>query len=80
MTAPVLRIEAPSDAQLCYIRGLCDEYGWQHPDAVASKAEASAIITAMKDGSYRAADWAWTADPFRDSDIDYYSDEDGVPF
>lgn len=62
MTAPALRIEAPSDAQLRYIRGLCDEYGWQHPDAVASKVEASAIIAAMKDGSYRASDYEWNAD------------------
>jgi hypothetical protein len=62
MTAPALRVEAPSDAQLRFIRGLCSEYGWQHPDAVASKHEASAIIAAMRDGSYRASDYEWNVD------------------
>jgi hypothetical protein len=37
-------ILAPTDAQLSYIAGLCDERGLEAPQVVASKQEASEII------------------------------------
>lgn len=61
-----LRIEAPTDAQLAYIASLCREQGWEPPDAVASKTEASEIIGAMRSSTYRAADYAYPwGVPFR---------------
>ena len=51
MSAPA-KIEAPSDAQLTYIAGLCEERGCQPPEAVHSKTEASFIIASILDRSY----------------------------
>jgi hypothetical protein len=65
-----LTIFAPTDSQLAYIRSLCDTQGWQHPDAIASKEEASRIIDEMRSSTYRPEDYAY---PFAD-----YSDS--VPF
>lgn len=42
-----LTVEAPSDAQLRYIAGLCDERGLVPPSVVASKQEGSEIIGAI---------------------------------
>lgn len=48
----LLRIEAPSDAQLAYIAGLCEERGLDFPPAVYSKCEASEIIAAILQRQY----------------------------
>ncbi len=53
-----LLIQAPSDLQLATIRQLCDERGWVYPDAVASKREASEIITSMLSATYRPERYA----------------------
>jgi hypothetical protein len=45
-------IEAPTDAQLSYIASLCNGGGWQHPEVVVSKEEASEIIDALKNSTY----------------------------
>ena len=63
-------IEAPTDAQLALIRRLVREQGWQAPDAVASKLEASEIISAMLDLTYVASRYDWPRS----------TDEEGVPF
>lgn len=65
-----LTVHAPTDAQLAYITALCRDRGWQYPDAIASKDEASLIISAMTSGTYRPEDFAY---PWHD-----YSE--GVPF
>lgn len=62
-----LTILAPTDAQLTYIRSLCDTQGWQHPDAVTSKAEATEIIDAMKASTYNPERYAY---PFASGDLD----------
>lgn len=61
-----LRIEAPSDAQLALIARLCREQGWELPEAVASKAEASEIISAMLASTYDPTryEYPWGV-PFR---------------
>jgi hypothetical protein len=63
-----LAILAPTDSQLAYIKALCEQQGWQHPDAIASKDEASRIIGEMKACTYRPEDYAY---PF----ADYSEDE-----
>lgn len=64
MTAFLL--EAPTDAQLAYIRDLCERHGLTPPEAVASKTEASAIIDAIRAGRYGPDEYAlpWGV-PFR---------------
>lgn len=65
MTARTL-IEAPSDAQLAYIAGLCEDRGLPLPEAVASKQEASAIIDAIRERRYDPADYEYPwGVPFR---------------
>lgn len=54
-----LTVHAPSDAQLAYIASLCRTRGWDYPDAIASKEEASRIIDAMTSGTYRPEDFAY---------------------
>jgi hypothetical protein len=63
-----MTILAPTDPQLAFIRKLCEEQGWQFPDAVASKDEAGRIIDEMRACTYRAEDYAY---PF----ADYSEDE-----
>ena len=61
-----LVIEAPSDAQLAYISDLCRKQGLPLPDCVASRQEASAIIDAIRAGTYRYEDYEWPwGVPFR---------------
>lgn len=64
MTAFLL--EAPTDAQLAYIRDLCERHSLAPPEAVASRQEASAVIGAILDGSYDPDEYAlpWGV-PFR---------------
>ena len=69
MTAVALRVEAPTDAQLSYIAGLCREQGWQPPLAVHSKQEASAIIEAIRASTYRPEDF-----------VPYFARPEAVPF
>jgi hypothetical protein len=57
-----LSIQAPSDAQLDYIEKLAQDHGWQPPDAVASKQEASEIIDGMLKGTYVAARYQFPFD------------------
>jgi hypothetical protein len=57
MTADTLRIEAPTDAQLGYIASLCREHAIPQPAAIHSKQEASAIIEAMRGGTYNPDDY-----------------------
>ena len=54
-----LTIEAPTDPQLYLIAKLCREQGWQYPDAVCSKTEASEIIDAMRNCTYRVERYAY---------------------
>ena len=62
-------IVAPTDAQLGYIASLCREHAIPPPEAIHSKAEASEIIAAMREGRYdperyRAnADLPWALRP-----------------
>lgn len=61
-----LQIEAPSEAQLDYIRDLCHREGVALPDVIASKQEASEIIDRIKAGTYRYEDFEYPWDvPFR---------------
>ena len=53
-----LLLEPPTDAQLGFTRRLCVEQGWQFPDAVASKQEASLIISEILASTYVAAKYA----------------------
>ena len=53
-----LLLEPPTDAQLGFIHKLCVEQGWQFPDAVASKTEASLIISEILASTYVAAKYA----------------------
>ena len=53
-----LLLEPPTDAQLGFIRKLCSEQGWQFPDAIASKQEASLIIDEIRASTYRAEKYA----------------------
>lgn len=66
----MLTIQAPSDAQLIYIRNLTLELGARYPQAIASKTEAAEIIDALKDGTYDPGRYAY---PFSMS-------SDDVPF
>ena len=59
MTTAQLHVEAPTDAQLDFIAGLCEARGLIAPSVIASKQEASAIITAIKAGRYCASDYEW---------------------
>ena len=47
-----LTVEAPTDAQLDYIRALCRQAEQPLPDCIFSKQEASEIISALKTGIY----------------------------
>jgi hypothetical protein len=76
VTAPALRIEAPSDAQLRYIRGLCDEHGVEFPEVVFSKGEASEIIGAIQRRQYDPAFYALNAPTYYGAD----ADDSDVPF
>ncbi len=58
MTAQ-LHIKAPTDAQLAYIHDLAEKYGVIEPSVIASKQEASRIITDIKTGDYWAEDYEW---------------------
>lgn len=53
-----MAIVAPTDPQLAMIARLCAEQGWQPPEAVHSKAEASEIISAMLASTYDPARYA----------------------
>lgn len=66
-SAVALSCVAPTDAQLAYIKSLCDAQGWQHPDAIASKAEASEIIDAMRASTYNPERYAY---PFASGDLE----------
>jgi len=66
----MLQVEAPTDAQLIYIRNLTLEHGLDYPQAIASKAEASEIIDAIRAGTYDPGRYAY---PFSMSD-------DQIPF
>jgi len=59
-----LTIEAPTDAQLDYIAGLCADRGLVFPAAVYSKAEASEIIDAIRQGRYDPDAYDPAAVPF----------------
>lgn len=61
-------IQAPTDAQLALIRRLVREQGWEAPDAVASKREASEIIDAMLGSTYDAGRYVW---PRGDEDVPF---------
>jgi hypothetical protein len=61
----MLTIEAPSDAQLRYITGLCEERGLVPPAVVASKQEASEIIRAILERSYDPSRYVY---PFGDGE------------
>jgi hypothetical protein len=54
-----LTIVAPTDAQLGYIAGLCEERGYDPPAVVASKQEASEIIAAILRREYEPADYSY---------------------
>lgn len=65
----MLQVVAPSDAQLAYIAGLCEERGLKPPAVVASKQEASEIIGRILRREYEPGDYSypfgWQADvPF----------------
>ena len=55
-------IVAPTDAQLAYIRDLCDRNGFPRPECVHSSREASEIITALRTGSYDPERYTLDAD------------------
>lgn len=64
--ARTIRTEAPTDAQLSFIASLCEQRGLIAPQVVASKQEASQIITAIRAGRYCASDYEWPWEvPFR---------------
>ena len=66
MTTAQLHVEAPTDAQLDFIAGLCEARGLIVPSVIASKQEASTIIAAIKSGDYDAGDYCWPwGVPFR---------------
>jgi hypothetical protein len=52
-----LTIEAPTDAQLDYIRELCRARGYLMP-AVHSKTEASLLIDEIRSDRYAPPEWA----------------------
>ena len=52
-----LAVEAPTDAQLGYIKSLCVEKGYPQP-AVYSKQHASILIEEMRTGAYSPPEWA----------------------
>ncbi len=52
-----LTVEAPTDAQLDFVRTLCTEKGYPMP-AVHSKQEASLLIDEIRSGVYRPPEWA----------------------
>ena len=61
-----LHVEAPTDAQLGFIASLCEARGLIAPAVIASKQEASTIITAIKTGRYNSDDYEWPWEvPFR---------------
>lgn len=72
----LLTVEAPSDAQLRYIAGLCEERGLDHPAAIYSKAEASEIIEAILRRQYDPAFYGVTAPTSYGLD----ADDSDVPF
>lgn len=55
-----LSIEAPTDAQLAYIAGLCDERGIDPLPVVYSKEDASECIRAILARQYEPGDFAAT--------------------
>lgn len=59
-----LTIEAPTDAQLDVIRVMCREREEPLPDVIYSKAEASAIIEALKAGRYDWRNYTYDREPF----------------
>lgn len=58
----LLNVVAPSDAQLAYIAGLCEDRGLTPPEVVASKQEASEIIGRILRREYDPEDYIY---PFR---------------
>lgn len=54
-----LQVVAPTDAQLSFIAGLCDERGLEPPAVVASKQEAMDIFDRIKARTYDPADFAY---------------------
>jgi hypothetical protein len=52
-----LTIEAPTDAQLDFVRKLCAEKGYPQP-AVYSKQHASLLIEEIRAGQYNPPEWA----------------------
>jgi hypothetical protein len=75
-----LSIQAPTDAQLDYIRVLCETRGWPAPAAVHSKQEASEIISGIQAGTYEPGQHepAGGLDAWGLPSPDY--DPDDVPF
>jgi hypothetical protein len=55
----MLQVLAPTDAQLSYIAGLCDERGLEPPQVVASKQEASEIIGRILARDYDPGDYCY---------------------
>ena len=56
-------IIAPTDAQLAYLKKLCDERGLP-PAVVYSKKHASEVIDAILDRTWRPPEWGDDAVPF----------------
>ncbi len=52
----LLRIEAPTDAQLDFVARLCNEHGYPQP-AVYSKLHAGLLIDAIQAGQYCPPEW-----------------------
>ena len=59
MSEQAFRLDPPSDAQLAYIHGLCDERGLEPPAVVASKQEASRIIAEIRARQYNPEDYVY---------------------
>jgi hypothetical protein len=59
-----LTIEAPTDAQLDFIRSLCRNAEQPLPDVIYSKTEATAIIDALKSGRYDWRNYCYDREPF----------------
>jgi hypothetical protein len=55
----MLTVHAPTDAQLDLIANLCEERGWFPPAVIASKQEASEIISRILSGTYEADDYIY---------------------
>jgi hypothetical protein len=75
-----LSIQAPTDAQLDYIRVLCETRGWPAPAAVHSKQEASEIIDAIQAGTYESGQHEPAGRNYVPADLLPEYDDDDLPF